>query len=225
MTAVEVVGVDGTRGGWIAVHLAGDRYAEARFFPGFQGVLQEFPRAAVIAVDIPIGLPARGRRRADEAARSILGPLRNSVFFVPPRPALGALTFEEAVETARSLDSSVSLQVYALRNRIFEVDRAASDRRIVEVHPEVSFWALNQGTPLPFRKRFWNGLMIRVELLRKAGLTLPSTIDGFDDVQPDDVVDAAAAAWSALRIARNQARSLPESREVDQNGRPIAIWY
>ncbi|MBM3471322.1 MAG: DUF429 domain-containing protein [Armatimonadetes bacterium] len=149
----------------MAVRLAGDRYAEARFFSGFQGVLWGFPTAAVIAVDIPIGLLPRGRRRADEEARRILGPRRNSVFFVPPRPALEAPTFE--------------------------VDRLASDRRIVGVHPEVSFCALNQGTPLPHRKNSWNGLMMRLELLRNAGLELPPAIDGLDDAQPDDVVDAA----------------------------------
>lgn len=105
------------------------------------------------------------------------------------------------------------------------MDRAASDRRIVEVHPEVSFWALNRGAPLPYRKNSWNGLMMRLELLRSAGVVLPPALDGPDDVQPDDVVDAAAAAWSARRVVRGEARSLPEATGVDQNGRPIAIWY
>ena len=101
--SVEVVGADGTKGGWIAVRLADGRYEEARFFPEFDALLRAFPMATTITVDIPIGLPVRGRRRADLEAKRVLESLRNSVFFVPPRPALEAPTFEEAVRIARGL--------------------------------------------------------------------------------------------------------------------------
>ena len=40
----------------------------------------------------------------------------------------------------------------------------------------------------------------------------------------DDVLDAAAAAWSARRIAAGEAISLPAHPPVDTRGRPIAIW-
>ncbi len=225
MATVEVIGVDGTRRGWIVVCLADGRFAEARLFPDFRGVLQAFPKAAVIAVDIPIGLPARGRRRADQEAKDALKSRRNSVFFVPPQPALEAPTFEEAVRIARSVDSSISQQIYSLRHKIFEVDRLASGRRIVEVHPEVSFWALNEGNALKHKKRSWNGMMTRLELLRKADVELPARLDGISDAPADDVVDAAAGAWSALRVARGQARSLPDPPETDPTGRPVAIRY
>lgn len=109
------VGVDGTRGGWIAVRLAEGRFAEADFFPDFADVLKAFPEASVIAVDIPIGLPPRGRRQADQKAKDALKARRNSVFFVPPRPALEAPTFQEAIRIARSLGGSISQQIYALR--------------------------------------------------------------------------------------------------------------
>lgn len=209
----------------MAVSLTDGRFAEARFFSDFRGVLQAFPKAAVIAVDMPIGLPARERRQADKEARRLLESRRNSVFFAPPRTALEAPTFKKAVRVARRLDGSVSLQIYALRHKILEVDPLVSDRCIVEVHPEVSFWALNQDTALAYKKDSWNGLMMRLELLRKAGVELPPTLEGLDDAQADDVVDAAAAAWSALRVARGQARSLPDPPETDHKGRPVAIWY
>ena len=104
------------RGGWIAVRLTDGRYEEARFFPEFDALLRAFPTATAITVDIPIGLPVRGRRRADLEAKRVLESLRNSVFFVPPRPALEAPTFEEAVRIARGLDSSISQQIYGLRH-------------------------------------------------------------------------------------------------------------
>ncbi len=48
-------------------------------------------QADVVAVDIPIGLPAGAARRlADVEARPLLGAQRSSVFFVPPRVVLEA---------------------------------------------------------------------------------------------------------------------------------------
>jgi predicted RNase H-like nuclease len=42
-------------------------------------------------------------------------------------------------------------------------------------------------------------------------------------VPPDDILDAAAVAWSADRIARGQASSLPDPPQVAAV--PIAIWF
>ncbi|NUP38908.1 MAG: DUF429 domain-containing protein, partial [Streptomyces sp.] len=44
-------------------------------------------------------------------------------------------------------------------------------------------------------------------------------------VPPDDVLDAAAAAWSAHRIALGTAASLPDPPETTRDGLPVAIWY
>jgi len=222
---MDVVGVDGARGGWVAVRLTDGRFAEALFFEKFSNLAQAYSQAIVIAVDIPIGLPDRGRRKADEQARCILGDRRSSVFFTPPRRALEAGDFDEAVEIARELGGTISQQSYALRPKIFEVESFALDPRIVEIHPEVSFWAMNELHPVPYAKNTWNGLMMRLELLRAHGLQLPHPIDGIDKVGANDIVDAAAAAWSAWRVARGQAGSLPEHPETGQSKRPVAIWY
>jgi predicted RNase H-like nuclease len=40
----------------------------------------------------------------------------------------------------------------------------------------------------------------------------------------DDVLDAAAAAWSANRIAKGEAVSLPDPPE-SKDGLQVAIWY
>lgn len=222
---MEVVGVDGTRGGWLAIYLSAGRFAGVHLSPEFRPLVQAFPQDSVIAVRIPIGLPTRGRRLADLAARRVLSSRRNSVFLVPPRHVLEAPKFQGAVEIARGLESSASQQIYALRHKILEVNDLASDSRIVGVHPEVSFWALNEYRPLNYGKGTWNGLMMRLQLLREVGVELPPRIDAIDKVSPDDMIDAAAAAWSASRIARGEARSLPEQPETDSKGRPMAIWY
>jgi len=222
---MDVVGVDGSRGGWVAVRLADGGFAEARFFDKFSDLAQAYSQATVIAVDIPIGLPDRNRRAADERAREVLGGRRNSVFFTPPRRSLEARDFDEAVKVARSLGATISQQSYALRRRIFEVEPFVRDPRVVEVHPEVSFWAMNGRRPLPYPKNTWNGLMMRLELLRAHGLALPRVIEDIGKAGADDIIDAAAAAWSAWRVAQGQAGSLPEHPDTGQSKRPVAIWY
>jgi predicted RNase H-like nuclease len=83
---------------------------------------------------------------------------------------------------------------------------------------------MNGWRRLPYAKSMWNGLMMRFELLRTHGLALPRVIEGVGEASADDIIDAAAAAWSA-RMARGQAGSLPEHPDRGQSKRPVAIWY
>ena len=62
-------------------------------------------------------------------------------------------------------------------------------------------------------------------LLRAEGVDLPDDLDTAGEVPTDDVLDAAAAAWSAHRIARGDAKSLPDPPQLNDRGQTIAIWY
>jgi predicted RNase H-like nuclease len=206
------VGVDAWRKGWVAVALVDGRFHEARPAARFEEVLEAYPDAAVIAVDIPIGAPETGVRAADRLARGFLGPRASSVFSTPPRSALEAATYAEA----RALGLGVSSQAYALRRRILEVDEAArADRRVVEAHPEVSFRAL-AGKTLP-PKKTWAGQAERRTALAAAGIELPEDLGPANVVPPDDLLDAAVAAWSAQRVAEGRAERLGDDG--------AAIWY
>jgi predicted RNase H-like nuclease len=222
-----VVGVDGYRERWIAVVLDDGRFVEAELFPTLGALLGGHAEAAAIGVDIPIGLLARGVRAADGAARAFVGPRWSSVFLTPPRPALAAESYPEASTLYRSLNAAgMAKQAYALRAKILEADALARrGDRVFEVHPEVSFRAM-AGGPLPFGKKTWNGLMQRIALLRAAGIEIPLQLAA-GVAAPDDVVDAAAVAWSADRVARGRAERLPaDLSETDpRSGREIAIWY
>jgi len=95
---------------------------------------------------------------------------------------------------------------------------------VVEVHPEVSFAQL-AGSPLPDGKRTWAGVHHRRRLLAEAGVHL------WDDVGEagrhaavDDVLDAAAAAWTAVRVATGTATTLPNPPAEYSDGWPAAIW-
>ena len=220
-----VVGVDGAPYGWVAVALDEDCLARVGRFRTFREVLDAFPDAEIVAVDIPVGLMANGPRPPDSAAKAFLGRHASRVFETPPRPVLEEPTYASALRRLRQQEGrGLSAQSYALRQKIFEVDESvASDGRIREVHPEVSFAALAE-RPLG-RKKTPAGFNERARVLRKGGIWLPPEAFESKRVGADDVLDAGAAAWSARRIANGEAKALPEAPEMDERDRPIAIWY
>lgn len=218
-----VLGVDWYRRGWVAVVLGRENSPEVLVGEDLAALLARVPDAACSAVDMPIGLPAT-ERDADRLARDFVGPRRQSVFATPPAAVLEAGTYAEANVVAARLPGGkkISRQAWALRDNIARVgDLAARDQRVVEVHPEVSFRAL-AGQPVAFAKTTWNGQAIRRRALGRADIALAEELDEAGGVPVADVLDAAAAAWSARRYAQGRAASLPEGA---QRGERQVIWY
>lgn len=213
---VRTIGVDAAGPYWIGV--AGDlRVYAARALVDLLAAAEADGEIAVVGIDMPIGLPTGSEpRTADVLARSAAGPRRASVFMTPPRPVLEAPTYEEASLAARrETGKGVSRQAWALRHKTLEVDGVvrATDRRIVEVHPEVSFTTL-AGRSLPCAKSTWAGLEDRRALLAAAGFVLPGDLGRPGHVAgPDDVLDAAVACWSAHRVAAGNAVRYPDPPE------------
>jgi len=139
---VRFLGVDACRAGWVGVALDDVR----AYVAGTIGELVEQAEAdgpvEVVGIDIPIGLPDNGRRQADVLARQAVGTLRSSVFMTPVRAALEAPDHRTASAINREhAGEGVSIQAYGLRTKLLQVDAwvRAGDRRVVEVHPEVTF--------------------------------------------------------------------------------------
>jgi predicted RNase H-like nuclease len=211
----------------VAIVLENGGFKTVGVFKRFSNLLAEYQHVSVIAVDIPIGLPTKGVREADIEARSFLGPRWQSVFVTPPRRAIEAPSYEEAARICLEINGTgMSTQSYALRSRILDVDaHVRANDNIIEIHPEVSFCALSAGH-LSFSKTNWNGFMHRKKLLDGAGIKLPGELAGKSGlVPPVDLLDAAAAAWSAVRKSNGFARTLPDPPSYDERGRPVAIWY
>jgi predicted RNase H-like nuclease len=231
-----VVGVDGCRGGWLVC-----RYEPAasilsyEVFPVFQDVLDAYDQAAVVAVDIPIGLRDDwGPRRCDLEARAILKARPSSVFPAPPRCLLKAQTYNEACQISlEKFGRKLSKQTFFICPKILEVDHVMTielQSRIFEVHPELSFQQM-AGQALTHSKKKPVGYEERRTLLNQ---NLPSVFRNVKlwhelgipfgmGVQRDDALDAAAAAWTAFRIHRNQAWSIPSIAEFDASGLRMAI--
>src|SRR5438046_92781 len=107
-----VAGVDMAGGGWAVVVLEDNRVVDAFRCESFAEALHA--DAAVVGVDIPIGMPDSPPRPADVAARRFVGPRAASVYPTPIRAVLEAPTYAEARAVALELTGkSVSAQSYA----------------------------------------------------------------------------------------------------------------
>lgn len=220
-----VLGVDGCKKGWIGI---------SNDLRGYFGkTIDELAGAAdtdglvdVIAVDIPIGLPEVGPRAADALARHLVGPRHPSVFSTPIRAALEAPTHKEGSAAARAATGKgITIQAYGLGPKILEVDAWVrhADRTVIEVHPEVCF-AVMAARSLVHAKTTWAGIEERRTLLKSAGF-LPVNIGEVGArAAVDDVLDAAAAAWTASRYVSGSAVSHPSPPEVFHDGPTGAIW-
>src|SRR5262249_47805591 len=147
----------------------------------FRELLESYPDAASIGVDVPIGLDDQPRA-CDVEARRLLGPGRASSVFRPPsRTALGAYLLDEGrlllpdYRTACALNLQacgvmLSKQAYGILPKIAEVDAAMTpdlQEQVIEVHPEVAFWAL-ANHPMRHNKKSAEGFAERRTLLATA---------------------------------------------------------
>lgn len=225
---MRVLGVDGCRNGWVGVVPGADvsrAYAAGDLTTLLALVDQDGPVTRV-GIDIPIGLADTGWRAADMLAASLLGPRRASIFRTPVRAALAAQDHAAGVAISRTRsDAGFSIQAWGLRTKILEVDAVvrAGEARLFEVHPEVSFTAL-AGRPAAYAKKTWAGQRERLTLLAAAGIDLVRLAGDVGLAAPDDVVDAAACAWTAVRLARGTATSLPDPPQELPDGCRAAIW-
>ncbi len=240
--AAWLAGVDGCPAGWaVALVRPQGGAVRLRVVPRFADVLAAPELPAVIAVDIPIGLPeraGRGGRAAENAVRPLLAARQSSVFSVPSRAAIMAEDYREACRCALATSDpprKVSKQLFMLAPKIREVDAclradASVAGRVFEVHPELAFWRLNGGRALDQPKKVKGrshepGLVLRRQLLVEAGV--PAAV--VNAVPPagagaDDLLDALACAAIARRIHVGLARPFPDPPERDRFGLAAAIW-
>jgi predicted RNase H-like nuclease len=226
-SGVCVTGVDACRRGWVAVSLGHGPAVTVRVGTSLGVLLEPDPDLAgttIVGIDMPLGLLETGWREADRAARGLLGPRRSSVFAIPPRAVWAQVSHPAANQLCRELTGQgLSAQTWGLRAKLLEANqyRETCGHRLYEVHPELAFGAM-AGAPLAASKHTGTGRDLRRELLAQAGIEImaetPATLLG-------DVLDAAAVAWSARRIAAGQAVTVPAAPQHDRQGREIAIRF
>lgn len=250
--SVTTVGVDGCKGGWIAVWPAPDGHAVG-VFATFAQLVGHFADGVILAVDMPIGLPdftRHGGRGPEALVRRNLGERQSSVFSIPSRAAVHAepgpfsstedyyLAHKRACEVAQQTSDpprGVSIQAFGLFPKIREIDalligRPDLRRNVFESHPEVAFCRLNGDKPMRLPKKVKGavnlpGMAERRELLLRHGFD-----SAFLEMPPpngaaaDDFLDACVMSAVAARIAAGEATSFPDPPASDSLGIPVAIW-
>ncbi|RMH37790.1 MAG: DUF429 domain-containing protein [Nitrospirae bacterium] len=232
-----VAGVDGCRGGWVAVWLAWDsrvvceRLCEV--YSSIQEIVTHARRPIVVAIDMPIGLLdswERGGRLSDRMARQLLGRRAASIF----TPPLRAWLTETPYETMRR--QGMSRQAFHLLPKIRELDALmtpALQDRIIEAHPELAFGRL-LGHPARWSKRSPEGVRERLAILATLDLGPDSPLDAWvktcvtryrrRGVAVDDIMDAVALSWTAFNVVKGKGIRIPEAPPRDARGLRMEIW-
>ena len=246
---MDFLGVDGCKGGWLAVKLALFDHWEVNLFRSFSQLWEKHAAAALILVDIPIGLRQgsstkgsreRQERRCDKEARKLIGPRRSAVFRVPCRPAVYAGSYDEAIAKNEALTGTrIFKATWNIVGKIREVDELLSSnaearKAVREIHPELCFWSLNGCHPLPYPKRTANGFGDRLKILKKRYPPSAEIVKAWEEmvkakyspkeVKKDDILDALSAAITA-RIGFDNLSYLPQQPERDSQGLPMEMVY
>jgi predicted RNase H-like nuclease len=234
-----VIGVDGCKAGWIAVLRETSGKPTVLIAASMAELVQ---RPGLIAIDMPIGLPARttrGGRGPEIAVRPHLGQRQSSVFAMPSRAAVHAATYREACDRAFATSDpprKISKQAFFLFPKVREIDALLLSEpslrpRLRECHPEAAFMVMNGGKPLASPKKIKGRINPDGMEERRA---LLESVAGFDraflmqvpprGAQADDFLDACAACHVAARLSAGVARCFPDPPERDALGLEIAIW-
>ena len=227
-----MLGVDACPAGWVGVVIDPQRRASVFVAPDITGLVdlvRERHDVPVVAVDIPIGLPDAGGRQADAEARRALVGKASSVFSTPVRAALEAATYEEAPGGQPRRDRWAHQRQ---RPGVRPAREGAAGRR---VGAGTARRARDRGAPRGElrpdgrRARCWRARRTPTASAPAARRS-PRTASwrppwfrgaGFGE---DDLLDACAVAWTAVRHALGVSESFPEVPEVFSDGIPAAIW-
>ena len=221
-----VLGLDGWRGRWAGALLDGRRVTLLDL-PDVAAALA-MPDVELVGIDMPIGLSDGGVRGCDvEARRRLSGAgAASTVFPAPVRPVLAADSYAEARRLAvAAARRSISAQTWSLVPAIRSLDDALGDPptdRVVEVHPELAFRALDDR--VRDRKARPRGQAQRIRALAPVVDVLDALAAAPPQLPLVDALDACAAAWSAQRFAAGTAECVGDGAR-DARGRPMRICW
>ena len=235
---MKTAGVDGCPGGWVAIiHDINNNLFSIRMFNSAEFLFAACSDVDFIAIDMPIGLSNNDRRLCDVEARKLLGERASCVSNAPIRQALYAPSRLAASDITESVTNRrVGVQEFALYPKIIDLDRAITpdqQDRFFEIHPEICFWAWNNNFPIAHSKKTQEGKQARDNLIDAAWPGARMEIHNQltrdrisrEYVALDDVNDAFAALWTAIRKANNTALRIPLNPEIDERNLRMEMWY
>jgi predicted RNase H-like nuclease len=229
-----IAGVVPCRGGWL---VAGGKLVGTGLFPEaavverrLSDITEAIPSFSVITLSSPIGLPdkpSRRGRQCDREARRLLGWPRLGAILSPPSLSVAqrAKSYEHAIDlNGGSLTRTAWAQIRHIRE-VRETIQSHSQRRVYEVHPELSFHQLNGDRPLRHGKRTQEGQEERWSLLVARLQNLESRLEAGPPKSATlaNLLDAYAALSTARRISARAISRLPEEPEWNSEGMRMEI--
>ncbi len=188
----------------------------------FTDVLDQRPALATIAVNAPIGyLDAfrPGGRDCDREARALLGRRGGAIPSAPLRFQL-----DEGADGSAEGISAVTQKLLPRYREVAAEMAPFRQRTVYEVTSEMSFYHLNDDTPLRWSKRTQAGHEERRDLLAKK---IPGSERIYDYKLPrvpsSHMLDVAAFMWTARRIFARAAVRIPEDPQWDEQGLRMEI--
>ena len=217
-----IIGIDGCKSGWFSIWENQDKSIHSSVFSNLNELKNFFKNESqlILGIDMPVVLSEVIPRQADQLARKLLSKKASSVFTAPTPEMLDQPNYEKAsLVSKRLFGKSMSLQSWYLFPKIKDVQTMIhhEDMQIYEIHPELSFRAMNNEQVILESKKTHEGFALRNALL---SMHFKNFI--FDDIRnqharkdvmDNDILDALAVLWSAKRIQSNQASYLPQAPE------------
>jgi predicted RNase H-like nuclease len=234
-------GIDGCRGGWLAVSLDFDRldhWEVCCFATGDWDVLDELvSRSNLTLVDIPLGLgDGDSERESDRLIRRALGRRGSSIFPVPVREAVYAESYSQACEINFKVQGKkLSKQLWNLGDKIRSIDgylKSHPEYRLVlrESSPEYAFQLLS-GAPLDLSKSTSAGVEERLSICsryeNRSDPIYQYCIQSYPRkaCAPHDILDALILAITALLTKTRGVMKIPETCRTDRYGIPIQAIF
>ena len=217
-----IIGIDGCKSGWFSIWENQDKSIHSSVFSNLNELKNFFKNESrlILGIDMPVVLSEVIPRQADQLARKLLSKKASSVFTAPTPEMLDQPNYEKAsLVSKRLFGKSMSLQSWYLFPKIKDVQTMIhhEDMQIYEIHPELSFRAMNNEQVILESKKTHEGFALRNALL---SMHFKNFIfedirnqHARKDVMDNDILDALAVLWSAKRIQSNQASYLPQAPE------------
>ena len=218
-----VFGIDGCKAGWIVAEEIHKNELNITLFKSLSQLEILTRNEATVGIDIPLQIHDKGFRKADSEARALLKSRASSIFSAPAKKTLLAKTYKDACEVNFSVcGKKISKQTWFLFKKIKEArllfGKKENYLKLYEVHPELSFMAMNNMKVLEYGKKTIEGFNFRYRLLKQV-------FPLFDfreirakfkkkDVADDDILDAVAVLWSTQKIIDKIASYVPKDPET-----------
>lgn len=220
-----ICGVEPVPKGWLVVsaRLQGitAHPQEPEVYATFAEILDYRPSFEVIAIHCHLSFPeedTKGGRTCDKLARKLLGWPRSGAIGSPP--SRHYLRTGDLDARARKGLNPINARMMRRYAEVAEEMQPYRQRQVFEVHPELSFFGLNDEKPMQHSKHTDEGIAERRKLVESkipgADVVLDATVPG--GVTTRHLLDAMADMVTARRIAARAVIRLPQDPEWDEQG-------